>query len=250
MLEVGLISLFPDMFKALEHSITGRAMKNGLLNVTHCDPRDFSDNKHQRVDDKPYGGGPGMVLQYEPLRAAIAETKVRLGHDTRVLYLSPQGRRLDHDGALQLASYKRMILIAGRYEGIDQRLIDQEIDEQWSIGDYVLSGGELAAMVLIDAVIRLLPGALGDPESAEQDSFVQGLLDHPHYTRPETIAGHTVPSVLLSGDHKAVQRWRLQQALGLTWLHRPDLLTNRSMTNDEKQLLEQFKHDALGDNHE
>ncbi len=239
--EFGIISLFPDMFDAItSYGVTGRAVSNNLLQLQCWSPREFTQDRHQTVDDRPYGGGPGMVMKVAPLQAAIRKAKETLGADTKVVYLSPQGRKLDQDGLSTLASRDKMILVAGRYEGIDERLIEQEIDEEWSIGDYVLSGGELAAMVMIDGIARLLPGVLGDDASAQEDSFVEGLLDHPHYTRPEELASHTVPNVLLSGDHEAIRVWRLKESLGRTWLRRPDLLEVVTLTDEQSVLLEQF----------
>ncbi|MFC1603357.1 tRNA (guanosine(37)-N1)-methyltransferase TrmD [Pseudomonadota bacterium] len=236
-----LVTLFPEMFRALdEQGVTGRAVDRGLVDLGFWNPRDYTQDVHRTVDDRPYGGGPGMVMKVEPLKAAIEHAKAAAKPGTPVIYLSPQGRRLDQPAAQSLAKRDGMILIAGRYEGIDERIIDCHVDEEWSIGDYVLSGGELAAMVLMDAVIRLIPGVLGDADSAEQDSHVDGLLDCPHYTRPEEIDGRAVPSVLLSGNHKAIARWRLQQSLGRTWLRRPDLIQDRKLTADEQILLDEF----------
>ena len=202
-MHIGVISLFPDMFSAItEHGVTRRAIKEDLLTVSVWNPRDFTHDKHRTVDDRPYGGGPGMLMMVQPLVDAINAAKAALGEDTPVIYLSPQGQTLDHGGVTQLAQNDRMILIAGRYEGIDQRVIDQYVDAEWSIGDYVLSGGELPAMVLIDAVARMVPGVLGHQDSAAEDSFANGLLDCPHYTRPETYNGQQVPTVLLSGNHE------------------------------------------------
>lgn len=239
-MRIDIVSLFPEMFQALNYGITGRAQETGLLNLNHWQPRDFARNKHRSVDDRPYGGGPGMVMTVQPLQDTIAAAKAAAGTDAKVIYLSPQGRTLNQAAVGQLAQRPRLILVSGRYEGIDERLIAAQIDEEWSIGDYILSGGELAAMVLIDAVVRLLPGALGDEESAKQDSFSAGLLDHPHYTRPEEIDGRCVPEVLTSGDHEAIARWRLKQALGRTWLRRPDLLAERSLSEMEQSLLNEF----------
>lgn len=239
-LTAGVITLFPEMFEALSHGITGRAQQKGLLNL-HCwNPRTFTEDKHRTVDDRPYGGGPGMVMLAEPLTAAIHAAKQKLGEQTKVIYLSPQGRPLDQAGIERLSQSEQLIFVAGRYEGIDQRVIDQEIDEQWSLGDYVISGGELAAMVFIDALTRQLPGALGHESSASEDSFADGLLDCPHYTRPEQFDGLAVPKVLLSGDHKAIARWRLKQALGQTWLNRPDCLDKRTLSALENELLNEF----------
>jgi tRNA (guanine37-N1)-methyltransferase len=240
-MRVGVVSLFPQMFDAItQYGVTGRAVTQGKLNLDYWDPRDFTQDKHRTVDDRPYGGGPGMVMKVEPLRDAINAAKQRLGEDTKVIYLSPQGKLLDQQGLKELATRETMIFVAGRYEGVDERLIEQEIDEEWSIGDYVLSGGELAAMVLIDGVARLLPGVLGDEESAQQDSFMAGLLDHPHYTRPEQLNDQSVPKVLLGGDHEAIRKWRLKESLGRTWLRRPDLLEMATLADEQKELLEQF----------
>jgi tRNA (guanine37-N1)-methyltransferase len=218
-----MISLMPDMFSALEHGVVGRALHEQRLALQHYNPRLYSTDPHQRVDDRPYGGGPGMVMSYQPLADAITAAKSQLPK-APVIHLSPQGQPLTHAKVKQLADQPELILLASRYEGVDQRLIDSQVDEELSIGDFVVSGGELPAMLLIDAVSRCLPGVLGDAESAEQDSFVDGLLDHPHYTRPETVAGLSVPPVLLSGDHAAIERWRAEQQKKTTWQKRPDLL--------------------------
>jgi len=236
-----LVSLFPEMFRALdEQGVTGRAVDRGLVELAFWNPRDYTQDLHRTVDDRPYGGGPGMVMKVEPLKAAIEQARATAKPETPVLYLSPQGRRLDQAAAKMLARREGMILIAGRYEGIDERIIERHVDEEWSIGDYVLSGGELAAMVLMDAVIRLIPGVLGDADSAEQDSHTDGLLDCPHYTRPEVVDEQAVPPVLLSGNHEAIRRWRLQQSLGRTWLRRPDLMQDRALSADEQILLDEF----------
>ena len=234
-----VISLFPEMFAAMRQGVTGRAVERGQVALQLWNPRDYAEDVHRTVDDRPYGGGPGMVMMVEPLRLAIGAARAA-APDSRVLYLSPQGRRLDQAAVRQMATEPGLVLLAGRYEGIDERLIDAYVDEEWSIGDYVLSGGELPAMVLMDAVIRLLPGVLGHADSAEQDSYVDGLLDCPHYTRPEEIEGRTVPEVLKSGNHELIRRWRLQQALGRTWLRRPDLLGERLLSSDEQDLLDEF----------
>ena len=240
-MRVGVVSLFPQMFDAItQYGVTSRAVKQKKLILNYWNPRDFTQDRHETVDDRPYGGGPGMVMKVEPLRQAIYTAKQKLGDETKVICLSPQGRRLDQQGLLELVARDAMILVAGRYEGIDERLIENEIDEEWSIGDYVLSGGELAAMVMVDGMARLLPGVLGDEESAEQDSFMAGLLDHPHYTRPENLAEQAVPSVLLGGDHKAIRKWRLKQSIGRTWLRRPDLLAVMTLDDEQRVLLEQF----------
>jgi tRNA (guanine37-N1)-methyltransferase len=240
-MRIGVVSLFPQMFDAItQYGVTSRAVKQDKLILDYWTPRDFTQDKHQTVDDRPYGGGPGMVMKVAPLRQAIHAAKQQLGTQTKVIYLSPQGRQLDQQGLQELATREAMILVAGRYEGIDERLIEHEIDEEWSIGDYVLSGGELAAMVMIDGIARLLPGVLGDEASAQQDSFMAGLLDHPHYTRPENLADQAVPSVLLGGDHEAIRKWRLKQSIGRTWLRRPDLLAVMTLDDEQTALLEQF----------
>ncbi len=242
-MKVGVVTLFPEMLEAVtRHGITGRAVSDGLLEVRTYDPRDWTRDRHRTVDDKPYGGGPGMVMKVEPVRSAINAAREALPA-ARVIYLSPQGRRLDQAGAAELAARQELILLAGRYEGIDERVIARDVDEEWSIGDFVLSGGELAAMVIIDATCRLLPEALGDPESARADSFVAGLLDHPHYTRPEVVGDQRVPDVLLSGNHEEIRRWRRQQALGRTHLRRPDLLEGQELDAEAQRLLDAFLTD-------
>ncbi len=240
-MRIGVVTLFPEMFSALHHGIPGRAIKDGLLEVGLWNPRDYTYDRHRTVDDRPYGGGPGMVMKVQPLEDALTAAKADLGGTTRVVYLSPQGVPLTQDWLGKTAAQPSLLLIAGRYEGIDERLLESQVDEELSIGDYVLSGGELAAMVVIDGLVRLLPGALGHPASASQDSFMTGLLDHPHYTRPEVYAGQPVPEVLLSGHHEAVRRWRLKQALGRTWLRRPDLLAALNLTDEQRTLLEEFR---------
>jgi tRNA (guanine37-N1)-methyltransferase len=238
--KVGVVTLFPEMLKSLtDFGVIGRATRQGLLQVIGYNPRDFTQDKHRTVDDRPYGGGPGMLMKVQPLRDAIGQAKTELGQP-KVIYLSPQGRRLDQAGVVELAKQESLVLVAGRYEGIDERLIGTDIDEEWSLGDFVLSGGELAAMTFIDAVSRLLPGVLGHAESAQEDSFAQGLLDCPHYTRPEMVAGMPVPKVLLSGDHAAIARWRMQQQLGRTWQRRPDLLEQMTLTQEQEQSLAEF----------
>ena len=240
-LKIGVISLFPEMFSAVTgYGVTGRAIKEGLLEVSVWNPRDFTHDRHRTVDDRPYGGGPGMLMMVQPLVDAIEAAKSDLGQDTPVIYLSPQGQKLDHKGVQLLSGNDRMILIAGRYEGIDERVIEKYVDAQWSIGDYVLSGGELPAMVLIDAVSRLVPGVLGHQDSAEEDSFANGLLDCPHYTRPEVYNEQQVPSVLLSGNHEKIRRWRLQQSLGRTWLQPPGLIKDLALTDEQEALLSEF----------
>lgn len=222
--------------------VLGRAVKNGQIQLNSWNPRDYTIDKHRTVDDRPYGGGPGMLMKVEPLKLAIEDVKKQAAN-SRVIYMSPQGRRVTQQDVIKLAELPGLILIAGRYEGIDERIIEAHVDEEWSIGDYVLSGGELPALVLIDAIARMIPGVLGDENSAQQDSFMQGLLDCPHYTRPEEIDGRTVPQVLLSGNHRDIDRWRLQQSLGRSWLRRPDLIDALNLTDEQKQLLETFQQE-------
>ena len=240
-MRIDVVTLFPAMFDAVAaHGITSRALQQGILELGRVNPRDFTLDVHRTVDARPYGGGPGMVMMVEPLRQAIQTARSASEQAASVIYLSPQGRSLDQAGLLELSRRQRLILVCGRYEGVDERLIQAEVDEEWSIGDYVLSGGELAAMVLIDGVTRLLPGALGHEDSATEDSFMQGLLDCPHYTRPEQIDGMEVPPVLLSGDHEKIRCWRLKQSLGRTWLRRPELLTELALSEEQQRLLEEF----------
>jgi len=223
-LRFGLVTIFPEMFDALiDFGVTGRAIREGIVELGFWNPRDYAQDRHRSVDDRPYGGGPGMVMSAPPLLAAIREAKSAVGGQARVVYLSPQGQRLTQALAASLSSEEALVLVAGRYEGIDERVIESAVDEEISIGDYVLSGGELPAMVLMDAVIRLLPGALGHGDSAAQDSFSDGLLDCPHYTRPEMFEGRSVPEVLMSGDHDKIRRWRLEQSRQRTRERRPDL---------------------------
>jgi len=237
-MQIAVVSLFPEMFVAVsDHGVTGRAMEQGLVTLHQLNPRDYTVDNHRTVDDRPYGGGPGMLMKIDPLQQAIAAGREAVGEGARVVYLSPQGQRFDHGRAMELAQESALVLVAGRYEGVDERLIAAEVDEELSIGDYVLSGGELAAMVVIDAVTRQLPGVLGHELSAQEDSYANGLLDCPHYTRPEDYAGQKVPAVLLSGDHERIRRWRLQQALGRTLERRPDLLSGREMSPEEDELL-------------
>lgn len=242
-MRIDVVSIFPAMFAAVqEYGVVGRALTQGAVEFKVWNPRDFSTDKHRNVDDRPYGGGPGMVMAAPPLAQAIAAAKAD-NAGAKVAYVSPQGRRLNHAGVMDLAARRGLILVAGRYEGVDERVLDCCVDEEWSLGDYVLSGGELAAMVIIDAVTRQLPGSLGHADSAGADSFVDGLLDYPHYTRPEEYAGVPVPPVLLSGDHAAIRRWRLQQSLGRTWLRRPDLLAQLQLTEEQQRLLKQFQQE-------
>lgn len=242
-----VVTLMPAMFDALrDQGVVGRALERGIAELGLWNPRDYTTDLHRTVDDRPYGGGPGMVMKYEPLQAAI-EDACRSDPEARVIYLSPQGQKFDQGAARRMGALgQNLILITGRYEGIDERIIDRYVDEEWSIGDYVLSGGELAAMVMMDAIIRLLPGVLGAADSAEQDSFMYGLLDCPHYTRPEIIDGLAVPGVLQSGNHAMIRRWRLKQSLQRTLKRRPDLLHDRELTPEETILLDEISA-ASGD---
>jgi len=238
-MRIDVVTLFPDMVRdACRWSIPRIAQEKQLLELGLWNPRDYADNRNRRVDDRPYGGGPGMVMQVQPVRDAISAA--RACGDGPVIYLSPQGRRFDQSAARYFAQLPHMVLLAGRYEGIDERLIEQDVDEEWSIGDYVLSGGEPAALVWIDAVTRLLPGALGDGESAQQDSFMDGLLDYPHYSRPDVVDGKAVPDVLVGGNHADIERWRMKQSLGRTWKRRPDLLEQLQLSDEQKALLEEY----------
>ena len=246
-----VVTLFPEMFAALTGSgITRRARDRGLYDIAFHNPRDFATDVHRTVDDRPYGGGPGMVMLADPLQKSIGQAReaqaAACGESGKVIYLSPQGRKLDQSLVMELAHRPGLILLCGRYEGVDQRLIDREIDEEVSLGDFVLSGGELPAMVLIDAIVRQLPGALNTADSAQEDSFADGLLDCPHYTRPEVYQNERVPDVLMSGNHAAIRRWRLKQALGRTWLRRPDLLAGRQLSKTELNLLEEFRQEQAG----
>ena len=244
MLSVGIVTLFPEMFDAIKHyGICGRAVDNQLLRLELVNPRDFAHDSRRTVDDRPYGGGPGMVLMVAPLQAAIRAAREQVAGSSRTIYLSPQGRVLDQRGCEELVHCGSLILICGRYEGVDERLIARQVDEEWSIGDYVLSGGELAAMAMIDALVRLMPGVLGHEDSAREDSFVDGLLDYPHYTRPEAIDGLTVPPVLLSGDHEAIRVWRLKQSLARTLARRPELLEGLVLSDEQAGLLKEIKRD-------
>jgi tRNA (guanine37-N1)-methyltransferase len=228
------------MFSILEYGITGRALKEKILNVDCWNPRDFAENKHKNVDDRPYGGGPGMVMMAQPLQDAIHAAKKAAPKKPLVIHLSPQGKCFNQKIAERFSQEENIILIAGRYEGIDERLLTLEVDEEWSVGDFVLSGGELAAMTMVDAVTRLLPGALGHEDSAAVDSLSSGFLKYPQYTRPEKFQGLVVPEVLLEGNHKAIERWRMKQSLGKTWLRRPDLLTKLTLDKLQIELLMEF----------
>ena len=240
-MQIAVVSIFPELVGQVgEYGVVGRAVERQLLALCCENPRDYAEDAHRTVDDRPYGGGPGMVLKFEPTAGAIRQAKDRLPAGSPVICLSPQGKVFDQDTARRLSDLQGFVLLAGRYEGIDERLIENEVDEELSLGDFVLSGGEIAAMAVIDAVARLLPGVLGDDESAAQDSFMDGLLDHPHYTRPESVDGHRVPAVLLSGDHARVARWRYKQALGRSFLRRPDLVKKLNLDHEQQHLLDEF----------
>jgi tRNA (guanine37-N1)-methyltransferase len=249
MFQFDVVTLFPEMFEAVTGSgVTGRARERKLFELVLWNPRSFAAGSYRTVDDRPYGGGPGMVMMVEPLEKAIRAARQRQESAgvkrARTVYLSPQGRPLDHRRVMEYAALEGLVLVAGRYEGVDERLITRAIDEEASIGDYVLTGGELAAMAVLDAVVRQMPGALGDAESAGQDSFANGLLDCPHYTRPEVYEGEAVPAVLLSGNHAEIARWRLKQALGRTWRRRPELIERRGLTEEERKLLDEYKQET------
>lgn len=243
-----VVTLFPEMVSdMLQHGVTGRGIKQGLLSVHLWNPRDHAHDVHNTVDARPYGGGPGMVMKPEPLAASIADAK-QANPTAKVVYLSPQGKQFDQQRACEEVSptveqHKGLILLCGRYEGVDERLITTLVDEEWSIGDFVLSGGEFGAAIVIDVIARLIPGVLGKMGSAEEDSFMDGLLDCPHYTRPDVYAGIAVPDVLQSGNHGKIKTWRLKQSLGRTWLRRPDLLETRTLSAEEELLLAEFKHE-------
>ncbi len=240
-----VVTLFPEFVAGVaRHGVVGRAAESGLIRLECVNPRDFAGDLHRTVDDRPYGGGPGMVMKYEPVAKAIDAARAALPAEVPVLCLSPQGRVFDQAAAQYYARLPGLILLSGRYEGFDERLVQDKVDAELSLGDFVLSGGEIAAMAVIDAVTRLLPGALGDAESAAQDSFMRGLLDHPHYTRPEHIAGRDVPAVLLSGDHAAIARWRYKQALGRSFLRRPDLVGRMNLDSEQQALLDEYLQEA------
>jgi tRNA (guanine37-N1)-methyltransferase len=249
MYQFDVVTLFPEMFEAVtESGVTGRARERKLFELVAWNPRAYAANSYRTVDDRPYGGGPGMVMMAEPLEKAIQAARQRQASAgvkrTKVVYLTPQGRQLNHRRLMDWSALQGLVLLAGRYEGVDERLIARAVEEEVSIGDYVLSGGELAAMVVIDALVRQMPGALGDAESASQDSFANGLLDCPHYTRPEVYAGEGVPPVLLSGNHAEIARWRLKQALGRTWARRPELLMERTLSELERSLLDEYRKET------
>lgn len=240
-MRIEVITLFPEMFRAVtDFGITGRAFKSGVVDLVLNSPRDHAHDPHRTVDDRPYGGGPGMVMMASPLQDAIRNARAASNAGTQVIYLTPQGKRLNQRGLRELATRQSVIFVCGRYEGIDERVIATDVDEEWSIGDYILSGGELAAMVVIDGLVRLLPEVLGHKDSAQQDSFSQELLDYPQFTRPQEFDGLQVPQVLLSGDHQAILRWRRKQALGRTWLRRPDLLQDLELNQEQQMLLAEF----------
>ena len=247
-MRIDTVSIFPEMFEALQSGVVGRAIKSGILQMQNWNPRDYSDDVHATVDDRPYGGGPGMVMMAKPLCSALRNAKAQQQGSYKTIYMSPQGRCLDQQTINRLAQYDGLVLLAGRYEGIDERLIELEVDEEWSIGDYVISGGELAIMVLIDAIARQYEGVLGEQESAEQDSFMHGLLDCPHYTRPADFEGLQVPKVLLSGNHQAIRHWRLKQSLIRTLQRRPDLFKQYTLNDEEQAIIDDYL--AQQDDHE
>ncbi len=243
-MKFSLITIFPQMLAALtDHGVTGRANRNGLVEIESVDLRAYGIGTHRVLDDRPFGGGPGMVMMAEPIIQCVSDLRRQSEHAVPLIYLSPQGQRLEHKHVCELAQLPAVILLCGRYAGVDQRALDLTDAEEWSIGDYVLSGGELAAMVLVDAVVRQLPGVLGNEESSAQDSFTDGMLDCIHYTRPKTVDEVSVPEVLVSGDHAAVRRWRARESIGRTWLRRPDLLEQLDLDPHSKQLLDEYQHE-------
>jgi tRNA (guanine37-N1)-methyltransferase len=240
-MQMQVVTIFPDMVNTVvEYGVVGRAVERGIVTLQYQDPREHTTDLHRTVDDRPYGGGPGMVMKYEPVAAALQAARTAMPAGSPVVCLSPQGAVFDQATAKRFAALPGIIFLAGRYEGFDERLIESEVDEELSLGDFVLSGGEIAAMAVIDAVVRLLPGVLGDEASAEQDSFMNGLLDHPHYTRPEEIEGRHVPDVLLSGDHARLAKWRYQQALGRSYLRRPELVEKLELSVEQQKLLDEY----------
>lgn len=244
-MKFAVVTLFPDQVRGVvEYGVVGRAAERGILSLRCENPRDYATDAHRTVDDRPYGGGPGMVMKYEPLAASIDAVRADMPSTSLVVYLSPQGRVFDQATARRFSELPGLVLLAGRYEGIDERLVETHVDEEVSLGDYVLSGGEIAAMAVIDTVARLLPGVLGDAESAAQDSFTDGLLDCPHYTRPEEIAGREVPPVLLSGDHAAIDRWRYKQALGRSYMRRPELVEGLKLDGEQQTLLDEYLRES------
>ncbi|MCX7085420.1 MAG: tRNA (guanosine(37)-N1)-methyltransferase TrmD [Methylococcales bacterium] len=240
-----VITLFPEMIKdAASYGVTGRAIEREIVSLSTWNPRDYTHDKHKTVDDRPYGGGPGMVMKYQPLHDAVDQAKKTGNKSSKVVYLSPQGKPITQALLSDACDVSQLILVAGRYEGVDERFVNMDCDDEWSIGDYVISGGELAALIVIDAITRLLPGVLGHEESAQQDSHMNGLLDYPHFTRPEELEGRLVPDVLLSGNHAEIGIWRMKQALGRTWQRRPDLLENKNLSAEQSNLLRQFKNEV------
>lgn len=253
-MRIEVVTLFPELATvASTYGVTGRAHERQLWTLGTTNPRDFATDRHRSVDDRPYGGGPGMVMLAGPLEQAIGDARQRLVRNgvaaPRVIYMSPQGEPLRHERVVELSAEQGLVVVAGRYEGVDERLLERAVDLELAIGDFVVSGGELPALLLIDAVVRQLPGALNDAQSCVEESFVAGLLDCPHYTRPEVYEGQAVPAVLLSGDHAAIARWRLKQSLGRTWLRRPDLLAARGMSEAEARLLDEFRQELAGNVH-
>ena len=240
-----VVTLFPEMVTAAaSYGVTGRAIERKIVSLSVWNPRDYTHDKHRTVDDRPYGGGPGMVMKYQPLHDAVNDAKQAGNKTAKVVYLSPQGKPITQSLLSEASVVSQLILVAGRYEGIDERFVEMDCDDEWSVGDYVISGGELAALIVIDAVTRLLPGVLGDEDSARQDSHTDGLLDYPHFTRPEQLEGCSVPDVLLSGNHANIERWRMKQALGRTWQRRPDLLKKKKLSAEQEYLLQQFKSEV------
>ena len=240
-----VVTLFPDMVSAAaSYGVTGRAIERNIVSLSVWNPRDYTQDRHRTVDDRPYGGGPGMVMKYQPLHDAVLSAKQEGNGKAKVVYLSPQGRLITQAMLAEACDISQLILVAGRYEGVDERFVDLDCDEEWSIGDYVISGGELAALIVIDAVTRLLPGVLGDEASAQQDSHADGLLDCPHFTRPEQLEDHAVPEVLLGGNHADIDRWRMKQMVGRTWQRRPDLLQKKNLSAEQEHLLQQFKSEV------
>ncbi len=240
-----VISLFPEMItNSASYGVTGRAIERDIVSLSVWNPRDYTLDRHKTVDDRPYGGGPGMVMKYQPLHDAVYQAKRAGSQDAKVVYLSPQGKPITQALLTEACNVSQLILVAGRYEGVDERFVNKDCDDEWSIGDYVISGGELAALIVIDAITRLLPGVLGHEESAKQDSHMNGLLDYPHFTRPEDLEGHQVPDVLLSGNHAEIDVWRMKQALGRTWERRPDLLEKKNLSAEQSYLLQQFKNEV------
>jgi tRNA (guanine37-N1)-methyltransferase len=239
--DVAVVSLFPEMFAPLaQYGVVGRAIRGRLARIITVDPRNFATDAHGTVDDRPYGGGPGMVIRVEPFATAIHAARAQVPAGSPVVFLGPQGRPFDQATAARYSRLPGMVLVAGRYEGFDERLVESLADEEISVGDFVMSGGEVAAMAIVDATLRLCPGVLGDERSAEEESFADGLLDYPHYTRPEVADGRPVPRVLLEGNHEAIRRWRRKQALGRTSLRRPDLLGSRDLSDEDRRLLDEF----------